>query len=45
MDYRKIAEKAFRNAVKLKEGQVIKSKNRLDESVVYPSGMKERMHH
>ncbi len=45
MDYRKLTEKCIKNAVKLKEGQVIKPKNRLDENVVYPSGMKERMHH
>ena len=41
-DYRKIAEEALKRAQLAKQGKP--SKKRLDESVVYPEGISERMH-
>lgn len=42
-DYKKIAEEALR---KVREGNVnLLGKKHLDESLVYPEGMSERMHH
>lgn len=43
-DYKKIAEEALRKAKELKGGMLSNPQKMLNESLVYPEGMSERMH-